>query len=180
MPVICVDGSHLKGPYNGTLLLATVQDANKQIYPLAWGIVDAETNKLWPWFLSNLRDLIDDSEELVLVSDKKTSIEKAIYQLFPSSHHGCCMWHTEKNLIKRYNNASSGFLFKRVATTYRVEERTVLGASRFPFWSRSLFVGHQYNILTNNNAESLNEMLRHASSLPITSLVEHIRSTMQK
>ncbi|XP_022858399.1 uncharacterized protein LOC111379274 [Olea europaea var. sylvestris] len=44
-PVICVDGSHLKGPYKGTLLLATAQDGNKQIYPLAWGIVDAETNK---------------------------------------------------------------------------------------------------------------------------------------
>ncbi|XP_022899243.1 uncharacterized protein LOC111412540 [Olea europaea var. sylvestris] len=42
-PVICVDGSHLKGPYKGTLLLATAQDANKQIYSLAWGIVDAET-----------------------------------------------------------------------------------------------------------------------------------------
>lgn len=46
-PVICVDGGHLKGPYKGTLLLATGQDANKQIYPLAWGIVDAETNRSW-------------------------------------------------------------------------------------------------------------------------------------
>ncbi|XP_022880686.1 uncharacterized protein LOC111397956 [Olea europaea var. sylvestris] len=46
-PVICVDGNHLKGPYKGTLLLATAQDANKQIYPIAWGIVDAETNRSW-------------------------------------------------------------------------------------------------------------------------------------
>ncbi|XP_022852998.1 uncharacterized protein LOC111374551 [Olea europaea var. sylvestris] len=34
--------------------------------------------------------------------------------------------------------------------------------------------------MTNNNAESLNSMLREARSLPITYLVEHIRSTMQK
>ncbi|XP_022846397.1 uncharacterized protein LOC111369148 [Olea europaea var. sylvestris] len=46
-PVICVDDSHLKGLYKGTLLLATAQDANKQIYPLAWGIVDVETNRSW-------------------------------------------------------------------------------------------------------------------------------------
>lgn len=46
-PVICVDGSHLKGLYKGTLLLATAQDINKQIYPLAWGIVDVETNRSW-------------------------------------------------------------------------------------------------------------------------------------
>ncbi|XP_022880717.1 uncharacterized protein LOC111397985 [Olea europaea var. sylvestris] len=111
-PVICVDGSHLKGPYKGTLLVATAQDGNKQIYPLAWGIVDAETNKSWKWFLSNLKDLIGDSEELVFVSDRKKSIQKAISQLFPSSRHGCCIWHMEKNLIQRYNNASLLFLFK--------------------------------------------------------------------
>ncbi|XP_022866417.1 uncharacterized protein LOC111386195 [Olea europaea var. sylvestris] len=64
--VICVDDSHLKCPYKGNLLLATVQDANKQIYPLAWEIVvGAETNRSWMWFLSNLKDLIGDSEELV-------------------------------------------------------------------------------------------------------------------
>jgi hypothetical protein len=194
-PVICVDGSHLKGPYKGTLLLATAQDANKQIYPLAWGIVDAETNKSWMWFLSNLKDLIGDSDELVFVSDRKTSIEKAISHLFPLSHHGCCMWHMEKNLIQRYSNASSIFLFKRAATTYRIEEfDRLMGQLRrvsarsygyleragFSFWSRALFVGHRYNIMTNNNAESLNSLLRHARSSPITCLVEQIRSTMQR
>ncbi|XP_022857392.1 uncharacterized protein LOC111378430 [Olea europaea var. sylvestris] len=65
-PVICVDGSHLKGPYKGTLLLATAQDANKQIYP-------------------------------------KNSIKNAIAHLFPWAHHGCCVWHMEKNLIQRFS-----------------------------------------------------------------------------
>ncbi|XP_022897502.1 uncharacterized protein LOC111411177 [Olea europaea var. sylvestris] len=90
-PVVCVDGSHLKGPYKGTLLLATAQDANKQIYPLAWEIVDSETNRSWLWFMSNLKDLIGDSDELVFVSDRKRSIERAITHLFPLSRHCCCM-----------------------------------------------------------------------------------------
>ncbi|XP_022893941.1 uncharacterized protein LOC111408408 [Olea europaea var. sylvestris] len=194
-PVICVDSSHLKGPYKGTLLLTTAQDANKQIYPLAWGIVDTEMNRLWMWFLSNLKDLIGDSDELVFVSDRKNSTENAIAHLFPRAHHGCCIWHMEKNLIQRYNNASSIFLFKRAVRTYRNEkfERLMrqlrrvsarayryLERAGFPFWSRALFVGQRYNILTNNNTESLNSMLRHARSLPITCLVEHIRHTMQK
>ncbi|XP_022897690.1 uncharacterized protein LOC111411386 [Olea europaea var. sylvestris] len=98
-PVVCVDGSHLKGPYKGTLLLATAQDANKQIYPLAWGIMDFETNRSWMWFMSNLKDLIGDLDELVFVSNRKRSIERAITYLFPLSHHCCCMWHVEKNLI---------------------------------------------------------------------------------
>ncbi|XP_022860655.1 uncharacterized protein LOC111381146 [Olea europaea var. sylvestris] len=194
-PVICVDNSHLKGPYKGTLLLAIAQDANKQIYLLAWGIVYAETNKSWMWFLSNLKDLIGDSDELVFVSDRKNSIKNAIANLFPLAHHGCYVWHMEKNLIQQYNNASSIFLFKRATRTYRIEEsERLMGHLRrvsaraygylervgFPFWSRALFVGQRYNILTNNNVESLKSMLRHARSLPITCLVEHIRHTMQK
>ncbi|XP_022859737.1 uncharacterized protein LOC111380410 [Olea europaea var. sylvestris] len=194
-PIVCVDGSHLKGPYKGTLLLTTAQDANKQIYPLAWGIVDSETNRSWMWFMSNLKDLIGDSDELVFVLDNKRSIERAITHLFPLSHHCCCMWHVEKNLIRRHFNASSIFLFKRAATTYRVEEfERLMGQIRrvsercyrylekagFSFWSRALFMGDRYNIMTNNNAESLNSMLRHARSLPITCLVEHIRKTMQR
>ncbi|XP_022875818.1 uncharacterized protein LOC111394300 [Olea europaea var. sylvestris] len=145
--------------------------------------------------MSNLKDLIGDSEELVFVSDRKRSIERAITHLFPLSHHCCCMWHVEKNLIQRHFNASSIFLFKRVATTYRVEEfEQLMGQIRrvsercyrcmekvgFSFWSQALFVGDRYNIMINNNAESLNSMLRHARSLPITCLVEHIRKTMQR
>ncbi|XP_022883772.1 uncharacterized protein LOC111400600 [Olea europaea var. sylvestris] len=194
-PIFCVDGSHLKGPYKSTLLLATAQDVIKQIYPLAWGIVDAEMNRSWMWFLSNLKDLIGDSDELVFVSDRKNSIENVIAHLFPWAHHGCCVWHMEKNLIQRYNNISSIFLFKRAARTYRTEEferlmgqfhrvsattYRYLEQAGLPFWSRALFVGQWYNILTNNNEESLNSMLRHARLLPITCLVEHIRHTMQK
>ncbi|XP_022897842.1 uncharacterized protein LOC111411554 [Olea europaea var. sylvestris] len=154
--VICVDGSHLKCPY---------------------------------------KDLIGDSDELVFVSDRKNSIENAIAQLFPRAHHGCYVWYMETNLIQRYNNASSIFLFKRAARTYRTKEfERLMGHLRrisvrmyeyleradFPFWSRALFVGQRYNILTNNNIESLNSMLRHARSLPITCFVEHIRHTMHK
>ncbi|XP_022891918.1 uncharacterized protein LOC111406773 [Olea europaea var. sylvestris] len=147
------------------------------------------------WFMSNLKDLIGDSDELVFVSDRKRSIERTITHLFPLSRHCCCMWHVEKNLIQRHFNASSIFLFKRAATTYQVEEfERLMGQTRrvsercyrylekadFSFWSRALFVGDRYNIMTNNNAESLNSMLRHARSLPITCLVEHIRKTMQR
>ncbi|XP_022854521.1 uncharacterized protein LOC111375842 [Olea europaea var. sylvestris] len=193
-PVICVDGSHLKGPYKGTLLLTTGQNANKQIYLLAWGIVDAKTNRSWMWFMSNLKELIGDSTELVFDSNRKNSISNAIAHVFPLSQRGYCIWHLEKNLIQRYNNASAIFLFKLTARTSRVEEfERLMGQIRrvsehaygyleragFSFWSRALFFGQRHNILTDNNAESLNSILRHARSLPITCLVEHIRQTLR-
>ena len=40
--VIDIDGTFLKGPYKGVLLVATTQDGNNKCYPIAWGIVDSE------------------------------------------------------------------------------------------------------------------------------------------
>ncbi|CAA7025710.1 unnamed protein product [Microthlaspi erraticum] len=45
--VIVVDGTHLTGKYGGVLLVAAGQDANFQVFPLAFGIVDAENNESW-------------------------------------------------------------------------------------------------------------------------------------
>ncbi|CAN6974234.1 unnamed protein product [Brassica rapa subsp. trilocularis] len=40
--VIAVDGTFLKGKFNGTLLAACAQDENYHLYPLAFAVVDAE------------------------------------------------------------------------------------------------------------------------------------------
>lgn len=39
-PVISVDGTFLKGKSHGTLLLATAQDGDNHLFPLAFSIVD--------------------------------------------------------------------------------------------------------------------------------------------
>ncbi|XP_019179305.1 PREDICTED: uncharacterized protein LOC109174543 [Ipomoea nil] len=46
-PVIGVDGTHLYGKYKGNLLLAVGTNANNEIFPLAYSIVDAETAASW-------------------------------------------------------------------------------------------------------------------------------------
>ena len=42
-PVINIDGTHLYGKYKGKLLIAMAIDANNEIFPLAFAIVDDET-----------------------------------------------------------------------------------------------------------------------------------------
>ncbi|XP_035844103.1 uncharacterized protein LOC118490523 [Helianthus annuus] len=46
-PVISVDGTHLKGPYRGKLLVAVTKNANNYIMPLAYALVDEETVHSW-------------------------------------------------------------------------------------------------------------------------------------
>ncbi|KAH1249575.1 hypothetical protein GmHk_05G012898 [Glycine max] len=42
-PIIQVDGTHLYGKYRGTLLMATSQDGNGGVLPLAFAVVESET-----------------------------------------------------------------------------------------------------------------------------------------
>ncbi|KAL5161541.1 hypothetical protein HKD37_07G018811 [Glycine soja] len=46
-PIIQVDGTHLYGKYRGTLLMATSQDGNGGVLPLAFAVVEGETLTTW-------------------------------------------------------------------------------------------------------------------------------------
>ncbi|KAK8672126.1 hypothetical protein V6N13_110500 [Hibiscus sabdariffa] len=72
-PVLSIDGCHLKGYYRGTFLAAVSVDANDIIYPIAYAVVEAETESSWNWFLSLLgADLeIGSSHNITIVSDKQ-------------------------------------------------------------------------------------------------------------
>ena len=52
--VIRVDGCFFKGACNGELICAQGRDANNQIYPIVWAIVEKENENSWTWFLGLL------------------------------------------------------------------------------------------------------------------------------
>lgn len=76
--VIVIDGTSLKGRYGGCLVSACAQDANFQIFPLAFAVVDSEIDKSWIWFLTKLSTFVVDSSELVFISDRHGSIYKGL------------------------------------------------------------------------------------------------------
>ncbi|ESQ51175.1 hypothetical protein EUTSA_v10017584mg [Eutrema salsugineum] len=106
--VIVVDGCHLTGKYEGTLLVATAQDGNFQIFPLAFGIVDGEDDASWEWFFSKLRECVSDGYPLVIVSDRHLSIKKACQTIFPWAKRGICYYHLQHNIGVEYLLAIRG------------------------------------------------------------------------
>ncbi|KAL5581948.1 hypothetical protein UlMin_014390 [Ulmus minor] len=80
--VIGIDGTFLKVSYKGVLLVATTQDGNSKCYPIVWGIVDSENDDSWTWFLTRLKKVIGDTDELVFVSDKAQSIRNVVSTVF--------------------------------------------------------------------------------------------------
>lgn len=70
--VIGLDGCFLKGQVKGELLTVIGRDANNQVYPIAWVVVDVENKPNWTWFIELLRDSVDlhDGRGLVVISDQ--------------------------------------------------------------------------------------------------------------
>lgn len=71
--VIGLDGCFFKGATYGELLCAIGRDANNQMYPIAWAVVEKETNDSWDWFCALLfKDVqIGDGDGWVIISDQQ-------------------------------------------------------------------------------------------------------------
>ncbi|XP_062080964.1 uncharacterized protein LOC133785763 [Humulus lupulus] len=194
-PVISIDGTHLKNQFGGTLLIATAQDGNFQIYPLAFGIVDSENDASWNWFLTCLRDQVPDTTDLVFISDRHKSIIKGVRNVYKNAYHGACMWHLRQNIKTKFSGKGLKKLFEKMAKAYRVSEFTKLFAeistkkpslatylknASFESWSICHFHGNRYNIMTTNNSESLNQVFREAREWPIIPLLEEIITTLSR
>ena len=83
--VLGIDGTHLGGKYKGVLLTASGHDANFQIFPLAYDIVDSEDTQAWTWFLQKVERILADSPSLAIISDRATSISNVVKCFYPSA-----------------------------------------------------------------------------------------------
>ncbi|KAL4025516.1 hypothetical protein IC575_013917 [Cucumis melo] len=81
--VTVMDGTFLKNKYRGQLIVAVCLDGNNQIYPLAFGVVDRETNDSIQGFLEKLEGAIGEVPNLGFVKDQKTCFSKGISSVFP-------------------------------------------------------------------------------------------------
>lgn len=199
--VIAVDGTHLKGLYRETMFVATCLDGNNQLYPLAIGIGDSENNDSWEWFVMNLHGVIGDIPDLVIISDRSNSIQRAVMKIFRSATHDICFYHVKGNVKSKFRMSKAFWdkfepAFINAAKEYRYEEfRTQLeglwgmhsGVADYLEnnvgtcnWARSQFDGRRYSILTTNIAESLNSLMREPQKFPITHLVDHFRKTLHQ
>ncbi|XP_021725293.1 uncharacterized protein LOC110692565 [Chenopodium quinoa] len=192
MSVICIDGTHLYGKYKGTLLVATSVDANFQVFPLAFALVEGENTSSWSWFLGCIRVHVTQRDGLCVISDRHPGIIAAMTDpnvgfTEPRAYHRFCVRHIASNLKTHVRRNDMRDMFK--ATAYQRQERKLHGDLCFiseactkameyivqiPFTMWSLFhdAGRRYGICTTNFSETFNNVLKGARFLPIMSLVE--------
>ncbi|XP_019459875.1 PREDICTED: uncharacterized protein LOC109359630 [Lupinus angustifolius] len=77
-PILQVDGTFLTEKYTGTLLIASSQDGNRRVFPVAFAIVEGETKEAWEWFFYNLKTYVTPQENLCIISDRGTGLLAAL------------------------------------------------------------------------------------------------------
>ncbi|CAN0904846.1 hypothetical protein LINGRAHAP2_LOCUS23334, partial [Linum grandiflorum] len=77
---ISLDGCFLKGLCKGELLTALGRDANDQMYPIAWCIVEVESRASWDCFLEQLQTDLDiaDGHEWCFSLDQQKGLVPSI------------------------------------------------------------------------------------------------------
>ncbi|XP_024964171.1 uncharacterized protein LOC112504462 [Cynara cardunculus var. scolymus] len=195
-PLLIMEGTHLKGPYVGTMFLAVGMDGNNGIVPIAMGVGKTESGPSWTWFLRKLRQCISDVPNLTFVTDRAASIDLAIRTVFPNAHHGLCCRHLSQNrCLTSTKDKRKQWMFWEACKAYRLSdfEATMdlmrhslpraaqyLEEVGYVRWARSHFPGLRYSAMTSNSAESVNSVTRFARYLPIKMLVEFYRATLQQ
>lgn len=194
-PLIGLDRALLKSKYLGTLLLATGVDGDGAIFPLAFGVVDEETDENWVWFLSELHFLLENNTEnmprLTILSDRQKGIVEGVDFNFPTAFHGFCMRHLSESFSKEFPHHSNlvNFFWEAAdaltvlefeAKVLEIEDLSKEAAywiRRIPprLWATAYFEGTRYGHLTANIAESLSGWLLEASGLPVNQMMECIR-----
>ncbi|XP_023633308.1 uncharacterized protein LOC111828948 [Capsella rubella] len=193
--VISIDGAHLKSKFKGTLLAASAQDGNFNLYPIAFSVVDSENDASWNWFLRCLKTFIPDENDLVFVSDRAASIESALAANYPQAHHALCTFHLQKNLETNFKGSTLILVFYDASRAYTTQlfeylfaqisiADEKLGAYLWQVdvrkWARAMSPSNRYNIMTSDLAESVNSLLKETREYPIVCLFDTIRSIMTR
>jgi len=114
-PMIQIDGTFLYGKYSHKLLIATGQDGNLKVVPLAFAIVEEEKRESWSFFLTMLRRHVVKERQVCMISDRHGGILSAVANdeswQPPLGYHVFCIRHLASNLNTAHHDRKAKKMF---------------------------------------------------------------------
>jgi len=110
-PIVKVDGTFLTGKYHDTLLTTIAQDGNRNIFSLAFAIVEGETKEAMVWFFKLLREYVNPQPpNIFLITERGATIMSALQSLDVDWEEDglssvFCIRHIPSNFNKKFKNA---------------------------------------------------------------------------
>ncbi|XP_034199131.1 uncharacterized protein LOC117614431 [Prunus dulcis] len=180
-----------------------VKETNTGFYPLAFGVVDSETEENWTWFLQHLASILLPMGRVVtFFSDSNQGLLNAMGFVFPGWPHSYCYYHLKQNLISKYPKSGYGKLhqdrvinlFSRCAYAITeeefkvaMEELVIVGSLKVKafisdlsrdHYANAFFKGMRYGEMANSLAEPFNNWVGVFRDLPVLPLIEGIRQKL--
>ncbi|CAI9118651.1 OLC1v1020247C1 [Oldenlandia corymbosa var. corymbosa] len=202
-PLIFLDSTLLYSKYQGTLLAATAADGNDGVFPVAFAVVDEETDDSWHWFLSELKSAVSTSRQITFVADLEKGISVALQDIFGDDcYHAYCLRYLAKKLNRDLKGqfshearrlmvqdlSSAAFApkldaFERCAENIKAispEAYNWVVQSEPKNWANAFFPGVRYNHMTSNFGQLFHSWVSEAEELPITQMVDVLRGKMME
>ncbi|XP_028755677.1 uncharacterized protein LOC114715038 [Neltuma alba] len=153
-PILYVDGTHLSGPYKGTLLSASAYDTDDAMLPFAIAVVKGENLDDWTWFFHKIKQIVG-SMQLTIVSDRHNSIIGA--------RSGRTSENSKKDALKVLDKVTYARLadeFDHAVDDLRTMSHElyewVINQGDVDRWALSKFPYRRWDNITTNLAESFN------------------------
>ncbi|RYR05598.1 hypothetical protein Ahy_B06g085446 isoform A [Arachis hypogaea] len=191
-PLVSIDGTHLYGKYEGTLLVTIAQDGNSNILPVAFALVESENAESWSFFLSHLRQHVTPQPGLLVISDRHNGIKAALEApdggwLPPAAYRAFCIGHVAANFALTFKGKDARRLLVNAAYAktevefdywfdiLRSENLAMCDwANRIEYslWTQYCDEGRRFGHMTTNISECVNSILKGVRNLPVCSLVK--------
>lgn len=166
-------------------------NANWQIFPLAFAIVDKESKEFWSWFLSCLEvHVVKGHKGLTYISNQAPKIIQIFEELVqlhkPNAYHRLSLEHLESNFLTSFSNKELEGMMWHAAIQYQERKfknstqciRDVKPAAynylmdiALDKWTIHCGGHRRWGILTSNLSESFNYFLKKARGLPVTAMI---------
>ena len=96
--ILFIDGAHLSGPYEGTILLAIALDADDHLFAVAYAVVSAENVNEWFWFFTVLCECLGGMQP-VIMSDRNQGLLFVVPRVSGIEDHNYCLRHVQENFL---------------------------------------------------------------------------------
>ncbi|KAK8501707.1 hypothetical protein V6N12_002445 [Hibiscus sabdariffa] len=201
-PLLFLDSIPLNSKYQGTLLAATAADGDDGVFPVAFSVVDAETDENWYWFLLQLKSALSTSCPITFVADIQKGLRESISEIFKGSYHGYCLRYLTEQLIRDLKGqfshemkrlmiddlhnaalAPRPELFQTYLESIKkisLEAYNWVIQSEPQNWANAYFQGARYNHITSNFGELFYSWVSDAHELPITQMVDVVRQKIME
>ncbi|KAG7537163.1 Transposase MuDR plant [Arabidopsis suecica] len=202
-PLLFLDSADLNSKYQGVMLVATAPDAEDGIYPVAFAVVDSETEDNWVWFLENLKLALADSRTITFVADFQNGLKTALPLVFEKQHHHAyCLRHlAEKlnmDLKAQFSHEAIRFILNDFyAAAYATQPEAYYRSleniksispdayawvieSEPLHWANALFEGERYNHMNSTFGVDFYSWVSEAHELPITQMIDELRAKLMQ